>query len=166
MRSADSARCCAAQAGALAPPVLVVLHCWSCMAVQRVAVPPNANASLGLLLPAYWSGTGPTMLSTEWQRIAQYAQLLPITYVSAPIHNSTPTKLDCRRISTEGSRRCWCRCCSVITSSCCWPAAAERHALNKLRDAGVQREPLNYAQSCLLGTDVVLRSPTACPFLA
>ena len=31
------------------------------------------------------------MLSTEWQRIAQYAQLLPITYVSAPIHNSTPT---------------------------------------------------------------------------
>ena len=68
-------------------------------------VPPNLNASLGLLLPAYWGGKGPTMLTTEWRRIAQFAQTLPI---------------------------------SVVTSSCCWPAAAERAALSSLHDAGVQ----------------------------
>lgn len=49
------------------------------MRIVLSVLPPNENASLGLLLPAYWSGHGPTMLQTEGPRIAQYASALPIT---------------------------------------------------------------------------------------
>eukprot|EP01048_Picozoa_sp_COSAG05_P029818 COSAG05_NODE_10018_length_588_cov_0.460123_1_plen_163_part_01 len=69
------------------------------------AVPANLNQSLGITLPAYWSGTGPTMLTTEGSRIAKAAQALQI---------------------------------QLVTSSCCWPAAAERAALQQLRAANVQ----------------------------
>jgi hypothetical protein len=91
------------------------------------SVPPNLNTSLGITLPAYWGGHGPTMLTTQWPRIAQYASLLPIT---------------------------------VITSSCCWPATAERTALQHLREAGVQLvfyvpllDPRAYKQGKILCCD-------------
>ena len=66
---------------ALALVVERLTHSTVIAARMSRMLPPNANGSLGILMPAYmyWSGTGPTMLTTEWKRIAQYASLLPIT---------------------------------------------------------------------------------------
>jgi hypothetical protein len=64
---------------ALALVVERLTHSTVIAARMSGMLPPNANGSLGILMPAYWSGTGPTMLTTEWKRIAQYASMLPIT---------------------------------------------------------------------------------------
>ena len=64
---------------ALALVVERLTHSTVTAARMSRMLPPNANGSLGILMPAYWSGTGPTMLTTEWKRIAQYASILPIT---------------------------------------------------------------------------------------